>query len=312
MATTSDYLNQLLTDKATLVDNLVEMGVEASNEETFTELVPKVLDISTGSDIEITNASYLFCNNARLNIMDELLDMCKNTTNTSYMFQNSSNLLNFDFSKFKTAKIANAARMFDGCYNLTSIDFNAFDGSYLTNIDRMFNGCVNLTSIDFSKFISNNITGGMSGICYNCQNISSIDLSNINTSRVNNMTEAFSGCTNLTNINLKNFDASKCIYFSYTFQNCTNLHEVDISDIASTHNYPTTTRMFYNSGISKLIINSTKLFPMSNIDMLQNTPIASGTGYVYVPDNMVETYKSATNWSTYADQIKPISELEEV
>lgn len=30
---------------------------------------------------------------------------------------------------------------------------------------------------------------------------------------------------------------------------------------------------------------------------------------VYVPDALVEDYKSATNWSTYADRIKPISEL---
>ena len=31
--------------------------------------------------------------------------------------------------------------------------------------------------------------------------------------------------------------------------------------------------------------------------------------YFYVPDNLVNDYKAATNWSTYADQIRPISEL---
>lgn len=39
------------------------------------------------------------------------------------------------------------------------------------------------------------------------------------------------------------------------------------------------------------------------------TPIYNGTGYIYVPDDLVDSFKSATNWSTYADQIKPISEL---
>lgn len=39
------------------------------------------------------------------------------------------------------------------------------------------------------------------------------------------------------------------------------------------------------------------------------TPIYKGTGYIYVPDTLVESFKSATNWSTYADQILPISEL---
>ena len=39
-------------------------------------------------------------------------------------------------------------------------------------------------------------------------------------------------------------------------------------------------------------------------------PNGDKDGYIYVPDNLVDSYKSATNWSTYADQIKPLSELE--
>ena len=34
-------------------------------------------------------------------------------------------------------------------------------------------------------------------------------------------------------------------------------------------------------------------------------------GLIYVPDHLVEDYKVATNWSTFADQIRPMSELEE-
>lgn len=47
--TTSDYLNQLKADKQALIDNLKAQGVEVSNNATFTELSPKVLDISGGS-----------------------------------------------------------------------------------------------------------------------------------------------------------------------------------------------------------------------------------------------------------------------
>lgn len=49
---------------------------------------------------------------------------------------------------------------------------------------------------------------------------------------------------------------------------------------------------------------------LKNVNAFNNTPIAKGTGYIYVPDDLVEQYKAATNWSTYANQIKPISELE--
>ena len=50
---------------------------------------------------------------------------------------------------------------------------------------------------------------------------------------------------------------------------------------------------------------------LENVNAFSGTSIAKGTGFVYVPDNLVEQYKAATNWSTYASQIKPISELEE-
>lgn len=35
-------------------------------------------------------------------------------------------------------------------------------------------------------------------------------------------------------------------------------------------------------------------------------------GYIYVPDALVDSYKAATNWSTYASQIRPLSEYVEV
>ena len=44
MATSADYINQLKADKQTLVNNLVAKGVTATNDETFTTLVPKVAD----------------------------------------------------------------------------------------------------------------------------------------------------------------------------------------------------------------------------------------------------------------------------
>ena len=54
MATTEQYLTQLQADKQALVNNLVEKGVEATNEETFTSLVPKVLDIQSGGGEPVT------------------------------------------------------------------------------------------------------------------------------------------------------------------------------------------------------------------------------------------------------------------
>ena len=59
MATITELLSQLQTDKNNLVTNLISKGVEASNTETFTTLVLKVLTISTGIDTSDATATPL-------------------------------------------------------------------------------------------------------------------------------------------------------------------------------------------------------------------------------------------------------------
>lgn len=69
---------------------------------------------------------------------------------------------------------------------------------------------------------------------------------------------------------------------------------------------------FLSAKIEALVITqSDSIATLNNVSAFSATPIAKGTGFVYVPDNLVESYKSATNWSTYANQIKPLSELPE-
>lgn len=69
---------------------------------------------------------------------------------------------------------------------------------------------------------------------------------------------------------------------------------------------------FYQcTSLSILICNAVTPPGLGNIRCFEGTPIASGTGYIYVPDASVDAYKAATNWATYADQIKPLSEYTE-
>lgn len=232
MATTQEYLSQLQTDKQTLVGNLVTKGVSASNDETFTELVPKVLDISSGGDVVIADASYLFYNGARTDNLEAILDVCKNVTNCAYMFYN--------------------------CRNLTELNISSLDTSNVTDMYQMFRLC---------------------------QSIMQFDLSNFNTSKVTNMSQMFMNNNYIEKIDISSFSTQSVTDNSAMFQSCNNL--------------------------TTLIINNQDLFRITNTNIFAYTPIASGTGYVYVPDNMVETYKTATNWSDYSSQIKPISELPE-
>lgn len=63
--------------------------------------------------------------------------------------------------------------------------------------------------------------------------------------------------------------------------------------------------------LETLIIRTPSVCVISDVSIaLRGSKIAAGTGYIYVPDNLVDSYKTATNWVALANQIKPISALE--
>lgn len=63
--------------------------------------------------------------------------------------------------------------------------------------------------------------------------------------------------------------------------------------------------------LETLIIRTPSVCVISDISIaLRGSKIAAGTGYIYVPDNLIDSYKAATNWVTLSEQIKPISALE--
>lgn len=65
------------------------------------------------------------------------------------------------------------------------------------------------------------------------------------------------------------------------------------------------------TSLETLIIRTPSVCVISDISVaLRGSKIASGTGFIYVPDNLVDSYKAATNWVALANQIKPISALE--
>ena len=68
------------------------------------------------------------------------------------------------------------------------------------------------------------------GLFLDCYTISEIDLSNFNTSNVQNMQEAFNGCKSLISINFANFDTTKVTNMHKMFMNCEKLISLDLSN----------------------------------------------------------------------------------
>ena len=51
---------------------------------------------------------------------------------------------------------------------------------------------------------------------------------------------------------------------------------------------------------------------LASVNAFSDTPIANGTGFVYVPLSLIEDYKTATNWATYAAQFRAIEDYPEI
>jgi hypothetical protein len=65
---------------------------------------------------------------------------------------------------------------------------------------------------------------------------------------------------------------------------------------------------FESTSLKMLILSSETMCTLSNTSAFNSTPIKSGTGYIYVPRALVDTYKTATNWSTYANQFRALED----
>lgn len=235
------------------------------------------------------------------------VEVDENVTNLSYafsgfIFQKPLKIVN------EYSNVNDTSNMFSACSTLKNIDLSGFNTSNVTKMSSMFSGCNGLTSLDVGKFNTSNVTT-MASMFNSCSGLTSLNLSNFNTNKVTTMVSMFSSCTGLTNLNLSNFNTSSVTFMGSMFSGCSGLTKLDLSSFNAS-NVTNNRSIFANcSNLNALIINNPNLFKISTTTAFTNTPIASGTGYVYVPDNMVDTYKSATNWSTYASQIKGMSEL---
>lgn len=134
---------------------------------------------------------------------------------------------------------------------------------------------------------------------------------------------AFRAASRLVKVDLPNATSGG----NYGFMECSSLREVNLPSLNSLgQNFfsacsslerlvlPKITTVAANcfsscTKLATLILSNNKVCTLNNTNALSGTPIARGSGFVYVPDNLVDSYKSTTNWSTYASQIKPISEL---
>lgn len=85
------------------------------------------------------------------------------------------------------------------------------------------------------------------------------------------------------------------------FYNCVKLEKIDMYCVLSIE------PAF--GGCSKL---KTVIIRSKEVCTLEGSNVFDSTPYIYVPRELVEQYKTATNWVTYADQIRAIEDYPEI
>ena len=130
----------------------------------------------------------------------------------------------------------------------------------------------------------------------NCKELVDVDLP----AATNIEAYAFSGCSALERLVLPLVTS---IGYS-AIEKCSSLKVADFPMVTYIREYA-----FYNcSSLVAVILRSTTSANIASSSAFGGSGIAKKTGYIYVPAALVDTYKAATNWSTYADQFRALED----
>lgn len=110
----------------------------------------------------------------------------------------------------------------------------------------MFYNCQALTSLDLSSFNTSNVTN-MGDTFSWCISLKNINLSSFNTSKVTTISGLFYKCESLDTVDLRSFDTSNVVNMSKTFMFCNNLTTIYVSELWNTSKVTTSNLMFNES-----------------------------------------------------------------
>ena len=124
-----------------------------------------------------------------------------------------------------------------------------------------------VTEIDFSNFDTSKVTI-MAGMFQYCKLLTSLNLSNFNTANVENMNFMFDNCILLTSLDLSNFNTSKVKKMYDMFNGCLSLSSLNLSNFDTSH---VTDMCFIFSGCYNLTVLDISSFNTSNTEIFFGT-----------------------------------------
>lgn len=214
--------------------------------------------------------------------LESVILSLKAVTSLSGAFLTCYKLVNVDTSLWDTSNVTNMVNVFNTCSALTKIDVSTWDTSKVTNMQNMFSSCTSLRRI--------------------------IGLNELDTSKVENMVGTLGGLKCIIDFDISKWDFSSLTNnTSMLFSNFRMLNrKIEFDESLSIMD-----AQMMNSSMplcTAYIFHSVTPPAMANVNALGTI---NSDAKIYVPDESVNAYKTASNWSTYASYIYPLSEYVE-
>jgi surface protein len=245
-----------------------------------------------------------------LNVLDT-----SHTTDMSYMFFRSG-LLSIDVSSFNVSKVKTMEHMFASDKNndgmkVTEIHFGSnFDMSSCENTALMFRNCQNLTNVDIEN-INPLASKSFYAMFYRCYGLTTIDLSKWeDTSACEDMSYMFGYNPSLISVNISNLNTKNVKTFKSMFSNCENLSGLSVANF-DTSSCEDMSFMFYGCKGVKTIdfdnwdVSKVKTFDhfmahsfMENYDVSKWNVTSACTNLNGIFHSTTETYIDVTGWDT--------------
>ena len=207
---------------------------------------------------------------------------------------------------------------FWGCKSLTSVSLPNVTGAGTAKLSYAFRECSALVSVSLPAYTST-LSGGSTFVA--CSNLKTVSVPNLSEGPLGS--SSFTGCTSLTEISFADkvtsigtnaFERCKGLVevrfpiatqvAGYAFKECTSLVTADFHVVTGLY-----AQAFYKcSALTALILRGPTVVTLGGSNHISDTPIASGTGYIYVPASLIDAYKATSGWSTYAAQFRALED----
>ena len=191
------------------------------------------------------------------------------------------------------AAMTSTRNMFSNLYKMTEIEgLNLLNTDAVTDMCNMFYNCQELTSVDLSSFKTDNVTNMQSMFC-ECHKITSLDIRKFNTSNVTDMGYMFKGCIKLTSLDVSSFNTANVTDMNCMFAQCRQLASLDVRSF-NTANVTDMGYMFYGCILLTAIYCNedwtTGKVETSDDMFAQSTQLVGGNGTAYDEDHVDIAY----------------------